>query len=375
MNEPQLGVINILVIDNNSPFVLPLLRSFSGMKNIRLDVLLVGDHKKGRFIRSRYMGRLARISELNDDNVVEVVLSTAEAFGSNLLFFTREWIAALLFRHKEALEKHIRLHPLPGDSVLEITGNKWKLNHWLEQHSFPFARCCRVSDGWKGNYPVLLKPEKGIGGKGIQKLNGPQDLEKLNWKGRPSFDGFLLQEYIQGHDIDISCFCDRGEIIYHTIQKSLMPGKLVYSKGIEFTENEELLTLTGNIMRELNYTGIAHLDFRHEDTTGRYVLVDFNGRYWSSVQGSRAMGINFPYLVAQFAMTGKKADMAYRRSSYFFSTTAIRIILRNLFTARRIPVRLKDTQLYYIWNDPLPEFHYILSKLGGITGRKKNART
>lgn len=355
--------IRILIVDDNSPFVLPLLRSFSGLANIRVDVVLSSNRTPNHFRYSRFLNSLEIVGKLNDENVESVIARAVDKFNSELLIPTREWLSVLFFKHKSELEKNVRLHPLPDASILEITGNKWNLNEWLKENGFPFVLTCKTGNGWDRDYPVLLKPVFGIGGKGIQLLNDPNELKQFADNLNAFQEKYFLQELIVGHDIDVSFFAADGKIIYHTIQRGLISGKMVYSKGIEFVKNRELLKQVSEIVALLNYTGIAHLDFRYSSEKNAYYLIDFNARYWSSVQGSRAMGVNFPLLVAAWTYTNKVEILDSRTGPYYFSTTAVKTMVRNLFSKSKYPVKLKDTQLLYILIDPLPELMFLLGRM------------
>lgn len=361
--------IRILVIDDNSPFVLPLLRSFSGYKNIHLDLLLSSTDRAIHFRYSRFLGKIHQVEKLDDDNLETILKETVSHFNSDLLIPTREWISVLLFDHKEELEKFVKLHPLPDSSIIKTTGDKWNLNQWLKVQGFPHAHCLENLNDWNGNYPVLLKPVFGIGGKGIRKVDKREDLIKLLHESESFDKDFILQEFIEGFDIDVSFFAVDGKILYHTIQRGLISEGLVYSKGIEFVKNEDLLLLVSSMISKLNFTGIAHLDFRYSTQKKQYILIDFNSRYWSSVQGSRAMGINFPYLVLEWTLTQKAKQLDYRTEFYYFSTTALRTKFSKLFKSSKYPVKLKDTQLPYIYKDPLPELMFLLLGIAKKLGR------
>lgn len=355
--------VRILLIDDNSPFVLPLIRSFSGYKNIRIDLLLLSSGSAQHFKYSRYLGKVIKVQKLDDGNMEAIIKDAVLQLNTDILLPTREWISLLLFKHRNVLETFVSLHPLPDSASLHITGDKWNLNQWLKKQGFPHARCSKVLDSWSGNYPALIKPVFGIGGKGIRKVENPRDLNKLLKTERFSDKDYMIQEFIEGFDIDVSFLANKGRILYHTIQKSLISRGMTYSKGIEFVLNEELLTLVSNMINKLNYTGIAHLDFRFSSHTNEYILIDFNSRYWSSVQGSRAMGINFPLLVLEWMQSGKVKQLSYRTGSYYFSTTAFKIIIGKLFGRSEYQVKLKDTQLKYIFMDPLPEFMFLMHRV------------
>ena len=362
--------IRILVIDDNSPFVLPLLRSFSGHKNIHLDLLLSSSNTALHFRYSKFLGNIHQVENLDDGNLETIISDAVRRFDSDLLIPTREWISVFLYEHKDELGKFVKLHPLPDSAVIKVTGDKWNLNQWLKAKGYPYALCSENLNDWSGSFPVLIKPVFGIGGKGIRKVDKREDLLKLLNKESSYGKDFILQEFIEGFDIDISFFAVDGKIIYHTIQRGLISESMVYSKGIEFVKNEDLLKLVSSMISKLNFTGIAHLDFRYSIREEAYILIDFNSRYWSSVQGSRAMGINFPYLVLEWTLTKKVTQLDYRTGNYYFSTTAIKTIFRNLFSGSKYTVKLKDTQLSYIYMDPLPELMFLILGLVKTLRRK-----
>ena len=175
--------------------------------------------------------------------------------------------------------------------------------------------------------------------------------------------GYFLQEYVEGYDIDFSFFAVDGNILYHTIQRGLISAHMEYSKGIEFIVNQEFHGLASSIINNLNYTGIGHLDFRFNSKKQEYILIDFNARYWSSVQGSRAMGVNFPYLAVIYALTQQVENLEYRTGHYYFATTALKAKFKNLFSKSKYPVRLKDTQLHFVYKDPMPELMFLVRRM------------
>ena len=364
-------VIRILVIDDNTSLVLPLLRSFSGYKQIHLDVLLCAENSKNYFRYSRYLENLFIVSHLDATNLVDTIRSVVHKYKSELIIPTREWISKLLFYQKSLLEEFITLHPMPDAATLAITENKWNLNKWLGTHGFPDAATADLLNGWHGDFPVLIKPVSGIGGEGIRVLKDALELEKIlkAYIGKQS--GFFLQEFLEGYDIDFSFFAVDGQIQYYTIQRGLISAHMEYSKGIEFIRNQDFYNLASSMISTLRYTGIGHLDFRFNSKTNQYVLIDFNSRYWSSVQGSRAMGVNFPYLAVMYALTGRIEKREYRTGHYYFSTTALKTKFKSLFGKTKYPVRLKDTQLYYLYNDPLPELMYMVGRLFKSIKRKQ----
>lgn len=273
------SIPHILIVDNNSPFVLPLLRCFRENKKTKIDVLVFTRDRVLPFRRSRYISRLFVREELTADNLVPVLKEIVSESGASYLIPTREWISALISDHREALERIIRLHPLPPSGTLEITGDKWKLNIWLKDNGFPSAEATPADKQWEGDLPFLLKPRIGIAGEGIRRIGDLAGLDSV--LSEIGFSGYFLMEFIPGHDIDISFFAMNGEILIHTIQKGIVCGSFTYSRGITFVENDELLQLARKMVRKLDFTGIAHLDFRYSEKAG-------NTSLWISIPATGA---------------------------------------------------------------------------------------
>jgi len=355
--------INILIFDDNSPFVLPLIRSFAGYSNIKLDVVLCTNAPTGVFRHSRYLRKIRKINCPRTEITADEILKVVNELDTDMIIPTKEWISRLLYNLRKALEPFVRIHPIPEPEILKIIEDKWELNRWLRDQGFPYSGTAGSSDDWKGGFPAVLKPRIGTGGEGIVVVKEKSELEPALERVRRTGHKYFIQEYIEGHDIDISFFALDGKIVYHTIQKAIITGSMQYSRGIEFIYNQEFFDLAKQIVRKLDYSGIGHLDFRYDIRKQAYVLIDFNARYWSTIGGSGAMGINFPYRVACYTMQGILYPDRYRCGHYYLSLTALRVFWKNLVKGSKIPIRLKDTDLISILKDPKPELSILWKRL------------
>jgi len=362
--------VTILVIDDNSPFVLPLLRSFSGYPDIKLDVMMCSRQKPKYFRYSRFLRTLYKEEPLTDDNFEEIVKKCVSKSSADLIIPTREWISILIYQHRQELEKIVLIHPVSDEDTLKTINDKWKLNSWLKKNNFPFSNAVQFSKETEMNklldilsLPVLLKPITGIGGKGIKLINSIENLKSEISENEVYTKDYFIQEYIDGEDIDISFFAINGKILFYTIQKGIVSGQLTYSKGIEFVKNKEFFDLTTAIVSKLNFSGIAHLDFRFDSKRGTYILIDFNARYWSSLEGSRIMGVNFPLLAVAYSMGMQFNYPDYSVGTYYFATTAIKTMIRNLFSRKKYPVKLRNSELRFIFIDPIPEIVHTWKKI------------
>ncbi len=360
--------INILIVDdNNAPFILPLIRSFSGQKNIHLYALVFSEKKPNLFRYSRYLREVYSIRGTIQDHFESGVKETIVRCQAHLVIPTREWISQLFAKNASWLNGMVKVHPISGESTIETTMDKIKLNQWLIDHGFPHSWALPINQGGLNDidvaeipFPVLVKPLTGAGGIGIKLVNDARMLSDLLAQEKKYQKDYFFQELIQGYDIDVSLFSVQGNILCHTIQKGILVGSFTFPRGIEFIRNNALLELTEKIIGQLSYTGIAHLDFRFDAKTGEYILVDFNARYWNSMQGSRLMGVNFPLLITAYTLEIQMKFPEYSTGYFYYGTAGIKKILKNVVSGNRVPIKLKNTQIPAIARDPFPELLYLI---------------
>jgi predicted ATP-grasp superfamily ATP-dependent carboligase len=366
-------ILRLLIIDDNSPFVLPYLRSFSDCPEIKLYVVISTDQEPTYFRYSRYLKTFYKVESFTPDNFMAIVKDCIEKSSADLIISMREWISKLIYQHNEELSELVKIHPVSAVKTIDTILDKWKLNCWLKMNSFPYSNAIQMSTETETNnafdqfsYPVLLKPVTGIGGIGIKMMDSKENLKIALTKDKLYAKNYFIQEYINGYDIDLSFFAIDGKILFHTIQKGFISDGLTYSKGIEFLKNKELLELTSDIVSKLKYSGIAHLDFRYDSKNQKYTLIDFNARYWSSVEGSRIMGVNFPVLAVGYTMGTLITFPDYKVGTFYFGTTAIKTVVRNLYSKTKHPINLRNTELRFMLLDPLPEVVHSVKKLKSI---------
>lgn len=352
---------SILIIDDNSSFVLPLLRSLSVQRNLRIHLLLSSPKKPDYYRYSRYLEKIYNV-RLNEKNFADEVKSLALEIPVDFIIPTREWISKLLWKNRYILEDITRIHPVSDITTIETVNDKRKLYTWLEANCFPSSQYVLLNDRNSKNsitdrlsFPVLLKPAFGLGGEGIKMVTTAEQLNSLLASDHLFDNEYLIQKYINGYDIGVNIFSINGEILCHTIQKALFTEQLTYSRGTEFVVNQELLELVSSIVRKLGYSGVANMDFRYDYENAKYVLLDFNARYWSTLEGSMFMGVNFPLIVMAYSLREPMNFTGYTTGTYYCTKAAVKTSLRNMFFKDKMPIKIQHTRLALIARDPLPE--------------------
>jgi predicted ATP-grasp superfamily ATP-dependent carboligase len=98
---------------------------------------------------------------------------------------------------------------------------------------------------------------------------------------------------------------------------------------------------------------------RHDERDGQVKVIELNPRFWRSLLGSLAVGVNFPYLACLHALGRAPVAPVPEAGRYLHET---RIAMRQLFHQHgaQHPYRFRDTVLTESVRDPLPELALLL---------------
>ena len=150
------------------------------------------------------------------------------------------------------------------------------------------------------SYPVVAKPigKLGRGEFKVKYFHNRQELLTATGQDPEFFQLYLIQEYCPGEGvgIEILMYQDEPRIIFQHRRLTEYPR----SGGVSVVASSEpadpaLKDMAVRLLQALGWNGVAMVEFRHDQCTGRTALMEVNGRYWGSLGLSAACGIEFPY--------------------------------------------------------------------------------
>ena len=314
------------------------------------------------FRYSRYIKSYIFVPTSNDDQISKAIEKSIHSLKIDILFPVDEKITRIIAERITNFSQIVNLPLIPDQHVLEIVRNKWSLYSWLYKKGLsnykPIHYSKRIRSGKdtiNSLLPFIIKPFWGAGGLGISYIKNEKDMSAF--KIDPDFgeDGYLIQSFIEGYDIDISAIVDRGKILAFTIQKGCdVSNRFKFSENIEFIENKSVFNKSQHVFNELKYSGIAHLDFIFDLNHQSYELVDFNARYWSTLLGSHYVGINFPQLMLRYTFDKQIEKQPYLCRKFISTNNIFKILCSKFKQYKNGRITLKQTRLYYSLSDPLP---------------------
>lgn len=260
-------------------------------------------------------------------------------------------------QHQAYLSQNWLLPTLPQYAHVLLASDKLQLATFLEKLSIKTPTVCAVTEYpqhcHRFTAPLLLKPKRGEGGKGIVYVadihTAPQHIAALRF---PLC--FFTQQYIAGTDVSHGVFCKHGEIIaavaYRCVNRKEQFGTF---SSIQIVDDPNGLAIVKKIMQHLNWNGIANLDLRI-GSDGKIYVLDLNPRLWGNVRSVLVSGLNFPHLLCQDAMGIPIQQTEAMVGGYHYDIrTSLRMLLSTRQQAGITRISYKASALRWLLFDPL----------------------
>lgn len=156
-------------------------------------------------------------------------------------------------------------------------------------------------------FPIVLKPSRSVVGEGSERLkvsvvhvDRPALLEDAIAALPDAVFPVLAQERIAGPGIGVFVLLREGELraaFAHRRIREKPPsgGVSVYRESAAM--DTELLDRSCELLRRLDWEGVAMVEYKVNEETGVPYIMEINGRFWGSLQLAIDAGVDFPALL------------------------------------------------------------------------------
>ena len=234
----------------------------------------------------------------------------------------------LVSKNAAALRRHTAV-AAPRFEAFDFAGNKMRvLQQAMERgiavpHTHFVAGLTDVTPLLgRLQYPVVIKPMRsrlrtatGWLVTAVQYARSEADLLQL-YRDTDYLDGYpsMIQERIVGPGTGVFVLCDRGRLLTAFAHRRLREkppsgGVSVVCESIPVDPN--LVDQAMRILEPLKWDGVAMIEFKQDQSTGRSFLMEINGRFWGSLDLAVQAGVDFPYLRYQLAL-GQPLEIRHR---------------------------------------------------------------
>lgn len=219
---------------------------------------------------------------------------------------------------RDRLEPHGRI-ALLGEPAFSVAFDKVRTRELAQAHDVPVAPgqiltgAHEVGAALAGRaYPLVVKPHASYGHDDLERRHAvvrvydaaaarEAILERLR-------DGpVVLEENVTGSGWGLEILAAEGEILlsqqHERLHEPLQGGASTYRRTVP--RDPGLMDAAARLMRALDYTGVAMLEFKGDPASGHWVLIEINPRFWGSLPLSLAAGIDFPFALWQLLVEGR----------------------------------------------------------------------
>lgn len=260
-----------------------------------------------------------------------------------------------------------KLFPTVDGKIIENTDNKWLFaEHLMEKGiSTPFTMLIdnkgAVSDeqekeiGEKIGFPLIVKPVHGDGGLGVRLIHDFEQLQDHVNGSHPYNDlPLIIQQYIDGWDIDHSFISRDGKIFTYAVQR------WIEETALDFCKNEQIEKLAERIVETFDYSGPGHFDMRIDYENGKAYVLELNPRFWRSVPAAMWAGLNMVE-----AAVNETLGLEYKREGasgvYDLPGQKIKGLIKKPWTYFSLS-KADRQEIWFILTDPLPQLAAFFGK-------------
>ncbi len=189
---------------------------------------------------------------------------------------------------------------LAPDQALEVCLDKLAL---AERCAGPVPvprteRLDKIEDPGSWAYPVMVKPRRGSGSRGISVITSSQELARRE----PSAD-YIVQDYLPGAEYSVDVLADiTGHVVASVprVRERVDSGVSVAGRTLH---DQELERLGAAVAAVTGLTYVANVQFRR-DAAGLPALLEVNPRFPGTMPLTVASGVDMP-LLALDSLRGK----------------------------------------------------------------------
>ncbi len=193
----------------------------------------------------------------------------------------------------------------------------------------------------------------------------------------------LVQEWIPGSTKDIAImgayFGKDSEVLGYFCARKLVQEPDDFGTGcvVQNVPLQEIVQPSVRLCKSIGYRGMAEIEYKRDENTGDYKLIEINTRHWDWHQLSHMSGVNLTR-VAYTDLTGYKLEAATEPKpggKWVAEDTLLMHsasgIYNHRITLRSILKQLSGPKMFGIfqWGDPMPFIRFSLSSMFPTMGR------
>jgi len=259
---------------------------------------------------------------------LDAIIEFARFHAIDLIIPVTDWTLGPLSERRERFASICRI-ATPSKDALEVASDKFRTIQIAQSigisvpHTYLFRRDSEPLNSSASNFPLVVKDrfsvrwmdDSAVFGSVSYAYSAEELRSKVVERARAAGD-VLVQEFISGVGIGVSCFVVGGELFvpFQWIrEREIDPRGSASSARKSIALDNALVSQSHRLIKAIGFEGIAMVEYKRT-ADGRLVLMEINGRPWGSIGLPVACGIDYPNYLIRWALDGilPPANKPYR---------------------------------------------------------------
>lgn len=262
---------------------------------------------------SKYCDETRTVCEPSDEQAyTQAIAKICEEFAeATLLVLPGFEDMEALARHRALLPAHAKL-AAPGQDSIEQVTPKHHFAKLVKDHDInaPDTEVFETEEearkGPQIGFPVLMKPSRGAGGRGISKIEDEQAYTAYLKDHQDQYP-LLAQSLAEGEDYCVSALAHDGDVLVMSAYTNLENQPREAGAGVvrETVSTAPFEDNIRKIARATGWTGVFETDFMwNGKTDDAPAVIEVNARFWAGLRHSTLSGVDYARLLAELTLYG-----------------------------------------------------------------------
>lgn len=257
---------------------------------------------------SRYADNVFYTSfKCSSNEYLQQVLNIISKYGIDTIIPMGDANSEFISRNIGILEQHVKFK-MPNYVDFSRATDKNQLMALCKENGYPHPLTINANVDIKAvetapiSFPLLIKPNKTCGARGMTLVNSNEELLKKLPKIRSEYGDCHLQQYVRqgGAQVEVQLFVDENRklvnssVIYKYRWYPEVGGSSCCAKSVK---NDKIVDILYNLLLDLNWIGFADFDTVEDPDSGELLILELNPRVPACVKCAFEAGINWGEII------------------------------------------------------------------------------
>lgn len=241
------------------------------------------------------------VPRMTDPSYLDRILEICHKESVNAVLPLQEDELYLIASHRQLFTEAGITPVVSAPEAIELCRDKYAFYQYLRENGLPALTTCNSFEAFQEEtargsmkLPVFLKPTRGCGSIGIQKVEQAGLLKALC---RYQTEPYIIQNFAQGEEFGADIYIDllTKQPVAIFVKKKLRMRAGETEKSVS-CKDPELFELIEKTLSPLELTGPVDMDLFRID--GKYYISEINPRFGGGYPHAYHCGIHFPRLLS-----------------------------------------------------------------------------